>query len=78
MGGNPHLSEFLDRVRTQAWIYAVPHLRSLPDLAGVCWAGHVELVDAVAARDTAEALRLTKEHHTHTRALIEKLAPAHP
>jgi DNA-binding GntR family transcriptional regulator len=78
IGGNPHICEFLDRLRVQTWIYAVPHLRSVPDLAGVCWSGHVALVDAVAARDTAAARRLTLEYHAHTRALVEKLAPAHP
>ncbi|WNI16302.1 GntR family transcriptional regulator [Actinacidiphila sp. ITFR-21] len=75
MGGNPHINEFLDRVRTQTWIYAVPHLRALPDLAGVCWAGHVELVEAVADRDTDTARALTLEYNAHTRTLIEKLAP---
>lgn len=76
IGGNPHLCEFLDRIRTQTWIYAVPHLRALSDLGGVCWSEHVALVEAVAARDTDAARQLTLEHHTHTRALIEKLAPA--
>ena len=76
IGGNPHLCEFLNRVRAQTWIYAVPHLRALTDLAGVCWADHEALVEAVAARDTAGALRLTHEYNVHTRALIEKLAPA--
>lgn len=75
IGGNPHVCEFLDRLRTQTWIYAVPHLRAMSDLAGVCWADHVELVEAVAARDTATARQLTREYNVHTRALIEKLAP---
>lgn len=76
IGGNPHICEFLDRVRIQTWIYAVPHLRALADLAGVCWSEHVALVDAVAARDTATARRLTTDYHVHTRVLIEKLALA--
>jgi DNA-binding GntR family transcriptional regulator len=78
ISANPHICDFLDRVRTQTWIYAVPHLRALADPAGVCWAGHVALVDAVAARDTATAHALTRECHAHTRALVEKLAPARP
>ncbi|WP_037911064.1 GntR family transcriptional regulator [Actinacidiphila yeochonensis] len=77
-GGNPHLVEFLDRVRTQAWIYAVPHLRALPDLTDLCWSEHVALVDAVAACDTAGTLRLTRASTAHTRALVERLAPARP
>ncbi|SEG24670.1 transcriptional regulator, GntR family [Actinacidiphila yanglinensis] len=74
IGGNPHLSEFLDRLRTQSWIYAVPYLRSLDDLAGVCWARHVALVDAVAERDTVAALHLIHDYGAHTLALVEKLA----
>ena len=65
MLGNPHLCEFLERVRTQTWVYAVPHLRGLSDLAGVCWSEHVALVDAVAARDTTVALHLTQEYNLH-------------
>jgi DNA-binding GntR family transcriptional regulator len=78
IGGNPHICEFLDRLRVQTWIYAVPHLRAVPGLAGVCWAGHVALVDAVAARDTATARRLTLDYIAHTRALLESLATARP
>ncbi|NJP44446.1 GntR family transcriptional regulator [Actinacidiphila epipremni] len=76
IAANPHICEFMDRVRTQTWIYAVPHLRALSDAAGVCWAGHVALVDAVAARDIETAHTLTSQYDTHTRTLIEKLAPA--
>lgn len=78
ISANPHICDFLDRIRTQTWIYAVPHLRALADPAGVCWSGHVALVDAVAERDTAAAHALTLECHAHTRALVEKLAPARP
>ncbi|WP_433890476.1 GntR family transcriptional regulator [Streptomyces sp. CA-111067] len=75
IGGNPHICEFLDRVRIQTWIYAVPHLRALDDLAGVCWAGHEGLVDAVAARDIDAARQLTHQYNDHTLHLIEKLVP---
>jgi DNA-binding GntR family transcriptional regulator len=77
MGGNPHLSEFLDRVRAQAWIYAVPHLRALDDLAGVYWSDHVALADALADRDITTALHLTRAYGEHTLALVERLATAH-
>jgi DNA-binding GntR family transcriptional regulator len=78
INGNPHICEFLDRVRVQSWIYAVPLLRALDDTAGVCWSDHVALADAVAARDAETARRLTLEHSDHTRALVEKLAPTGP
>jgi DNA-binding GntR family transcriptional regulator len=76
MGGNPHICDFLDRVRTQTWIYAAPHLRALEELAGVCWSGHVALVEAVADRDSEAARALTREYDEHTRSLIERLVPA--
>jgi DNA-binding GntR family transcriptional regulator len=75
IGGNPHICDFLDRVRTQTWIYAAPLLRALEDLAGVCWSGHVALVEAIADQDTETARGLNREYEAHTRTLIEKLAP---
>lgn len=75
---NPHICDFLDRIRVQTWIFTVPYLRALADPAGVCWSDHVALVDAVADRDTAAAHTLTREYNAHTRALVDKLAPARP
>jgi DNA-binding GntR family transcriptional regulator len=75
IGGNPHICEFLDRMRTQTWIYAVPHLRALQDLSGVCWSGHVALIEAVAERDTHTARELTLDYNAHTRTLLDRLAP---
>ncbi|WP_059009765.1 GntR family transcriptional regulator [Streptomyces specialis] len=73
--GNPHIGEFLDRLRVACWAFAVPHLRRQPTaLAGRLWAGHLELADAVERRDTAEADRLLRAHRTHALALAVQLA----
>ncbi|MER6348208.1 GntR family transcriptional regulator [Streptomyces sp. NPDC001595] len=72
--GNPYLADFLHRLRVQSWVCAVQHLRRLPDLRGLLWAGHTELMDALARRDTDEARTLIAAYNTHSLALIERLA----
>ncbi|MBP2403765.1 GntR family transcriptional regulator [Streptomyces syringium] len=71
--GNPYISDFLDRVRVQGWIFTVPLLRRLPELRGRLWQGHGELVAAVTSRDVAEAQRLIAAYNAHSLNLIEQL-----
>ena len=73
LAGNEHICEFLDRIRTQTWVYSVPLLRGQPQLAGMFWSDHVALVEAVATRDTMTAQRLVDAYNAHTVALMEKL-----
>lgn len=75
LSGNPHICEFLDRIRTQTWMYSIPYLRAHPMLAGVCWSDHVELVDAIQDRDLPAARRIVAEYNEHSLALMAKLAP---
>lgn len=71
--GNPYISDFLDRVRVQSWIFTVPLLRSLDDLRGRLWDRHAELVEAVACRDVEQAQRIIVAYNEHTLALIDGL-----
>jgi DNA-binding GntR family transcriptional regulator len=72
--GNPYLADFLHRLRVQSWVCAVQHLRRLADLRGQLWAGHTELVDALARRDTEAARALIAAYNRHSLSLIERLA----
>ncbi|MFI8188684.1 GntR family transcriptional regulator [Streptomyces sp. NPDC085946] len=72
--GNPHLSDFLHRLRVQTWVCAVQHLRRLADLRGRLWAGYTELADALARRDGRAARSLVDAYDAHSLALIEGLA----
>jgi DNA-binding GntR family transcriptional regulator len=72
--GNPYLADFLHRLRVQSWVCAVQHLRRLTDLRGQLWAGHTELVDALARRDIETARALIAAYNTHSLRLIERLA----
>jgi DNA-binding GntR family transcriptional regulator len=56
--GNRKLSDYLDWLRVQYWIFAAPYLRGRPDIARFCWAGHPELTERIAARDRAAVHRL--------------------
>lgn len=64
--GNAHVTDFLDHLRVQSWVYAVPHLRRLPCLAGVFWTEYVSLADAVGDGDAENARRIVAAYNTHT------------
>ncbi|MFC7305721.1 GntR family transcriptional regulator [Streptomyces monticola] len=72
--GNPYLSDFLHRLRVQAWVFAVPYLRRAHDLEGRLWSGHTELVEAVASLDAAGAYAIVSAYNEHSLALVERLA----
>ncbi|MFH8564771.1 GntR family transcriptional regulator [Streptomyces sp. NPDC017988] len=79
--GNPHLSDFLHRLRVKSWVCAVTHLRRWSeggggDLRGALWSRHTELVDALVRRDPADAHAIVKEYNAHSLSLIERLAAA--
>ncbi|MEW2163521.1 GntR family transcriptional regulator [Streptomyces sp. NPDC007084] len=71
--GNPHLGDFLHRLRVQSWVCTVQHLRHITDLKGHLWSGHTELVDALARRDPATARAIVTAYNEHALALIEHL-----
>jgi DNA-binding GntR family transcriptional regulator len=74
--GNPHISEFLDRLRVRCWAFAVPHLRRLSRqgrLDGRLWAAHPELADAVERRDVAETEGLLRDRRAHALELATEL-----
>ncbi|WP_445279945.1 GntR family transcriptional regulator [Streptomyces sp. DSM 118148] len=73
--GNPYLADFLHRLRVQSWVCAVQHLRRLPDVRGRLWAGHTELVDALARREAGAAREIVAAANAHSLALLERLPP---
>ncbi|GAA4677155.1 GntR family transcriptional regulator [Streptomyces chumphonensis] len=73
--GNPYVSEFLDRLRVQCWVFTVPLLRARgADLRGLLWAGHLELVAAIEQGDVAGAERSITAYNAHALALGRALA----
>ncbi|GAA4993796.1 GntR family transcriptional regulator [Streptomyces siamensis] len=71
--GNPYLADFLHRLRVQSWVCTVQHLRRVADLRGHLWAGHTELVDALARRDADTAQAIVAAYNAYSLALIEHL-----
>ncbi|MCF3962929.1 FCD domain-containing protein, partial [Streptomyces fuscigenes] len=74
LGDNRYVSEFLDRMRVKAWVFAVPYLRQDPRAQRWLWSGHEELVDAVAAGDTARIRALVGQYNTHLLTWADTLA----
>ncbi|MFJ3231587.1 GntR family transcriptional regulator [Streptomyces sp. NPDC086787] len=75
--GNPYLADFLHRLRVRSWVCAVQHLRrvtDLTDLRGRLWAGHRELVEALARQDFGAARDVVAAYNAHSLELIETLA----
>lgn len=74
--GNPHISEFLDRLRVRCWVFTVPQLRRVSresSLAGRLWADHPELSDAVERRDRVATENLLRDRRIHDLALAAEL-----
>ncbi|MFF3546162.1 GntR family transcriptional regulator [Streptomyces platensis] len=67
---NAYISDFLDRIRVQTWMFAVPLLRREADLKGLLWHGHSALADALIQHDLATAQRLIAEYNEHSLALV--------
>lgn len=76
LAGNPYILDFLDRLRTQCWVFCVPCLRRGGEIATRLWSGYRELVDAVEQRDAIEARRIVAEYHRHALSLAD--GPAIP
>ncbi|WP_063771064.1 GntR family transcriptional regulator [Streptacidiphilus neutrinimicus] len=49
--GNHRISDYLDWLRVQYWIFAAGYLRGRDDVARFCWSRHLELVELIEARD---------------------------
>ncbi|MFD7584232.1 GntR family transcriptional regulator [Kitasatospora sp. NPDC059811] len=72
--GNRRIGDYLDWLRVQSWMFAAPYLRELPVLAEICWDRHLDLVDAIGARDLVGAHRIICEYNLYTARLLAGLA----
>ncbi|MFJ9417046.1 MULTISPECIES: GntR family transcriptional regulator [unclassified Streptomyces] len=70
--GNPYISDFLDRLRVQTWMFAVPLLRRADDIGSRLWHGHSQLAKSLVQYDLAEAQRLIAEYNEHSLTLVGK------
>ncbi|WUS97787.1 GntR family transcriptional regulator [Streptomyces sp. NBC_00708] len=76
--GNAYISDFLHRLRVQAWVFAVPYLRGDADMRDWLWNGHAELVAAITHRDR-EALRaVIHDYNSHALSWADRLAGPGP
>ncbi|MFD7716665.1 GntR family transcriptional regulator [Streptomyces sp. NPDC059814] len=78
LADNTYISDFLHRLRVQAWVFAVPYLRGDADARDWLWQGHPDLVAAVTLRDR-EALRVAiDKYNRHAMSWADRLAAGDP
>ncbi|MFE0640062.1 GntR family transcriptional regulator [Streptomyces sp. NPDC058877] len=73
VAANDYIADFLHRLRVQAWVFSVPHLRSERDLLGWLWGGHVDLVDAIARGDAGAAVQVVRDYNAHSMEWADRL-----
>lgn len=71
--GNQHVTEFLDRLRVQSWVFSVPYLRQEPSLKGHFWTDHIALAEAVRDGDAPSVRRILADYKEHTLARMNRL-----
>ncbi|GAA3013989.1 GntR family transcriptional regulator [Streptomyces fulvorobeus] len=78
---NTYITDFLHRLRVQAWVFAVPYLRGEADVLDWLWNGHQELVEAIASADAAAVRAVLDAYNEHGMKWADRLAagnPVHP
>ncbi|MFC9122355.1 GntR family transcriptional regulator [Streptomyces sp. NPDC057067] len=80
--GNAYISDFLQRLRMQAWAFAVPYLRGDGDgVRDWLWHGHRELVEAITMADGPAVRAVLDDYYAHGLNWADRLAhgdPPHP
>ncbi|WP_328910989.1 GntR family transcriptional regulator [Streptomyces sp. NBC_00234] len=78
---NTYITDFLHRLRVQAWVFAVPYLRGDADVLDWLWSGHQELVEAIMDADADAVRAVLDAYNEHGLKWADRLAagdPAHP
>ncbi|MET9594777.1 GntR family transcriptional regulator [Streptomyces sp. NPDC006516] len=76
--GNVYITDFLQRLRMQAWAFAVPYLRGDADVTDWLWNGHQELVEAIEAVDGPAVRAVLDAYYAHGLNWADRLAAGNP
>ncbi|MFF2134970.1 GntR family transcriptional regulator [Streptomyces sp. NPDC058193] len=77
--GNTYINDFLQRLRMQAWAFAVPYLRGDgDDVRDWLWNGHQELVEAITAVDGPAVRAVLDAYLQHGLNWADRLAAGNP
>ncbi|MEU7024577.1 GntR family transcriptional regulator [Streptomyces sp. NPDC046203] len=60
---NDYIASFLNRLRLQAWMFTVPHMRCDSYRLEWLWSGHVGLVDAITRGDADAAVAIVRDYN---------------
>ncbi|WP_069171851.1 GntR family transcriptional regulator [Streptomyces griseus] len=78
VAGNAYLTDFLHRLRVQAWVFSVPYLRGDADVRDWLWSGHQELVEAITAADGDAVRAVLDAYSAHGFDWADRLAAGNP
>ncbi|MCS0638664.1 GntR family transcriptional regulator [Streptomyces sp. LP05-1] len=70
---NRYIAEFLQRLRVQSWVFAVPHLRVDRNPCAWLWNGYEELVGAVTLADPGALAAALDAHNQQALAWADHL-----
>lgn len=70
---NPYVSDFLHRMRVQAWVFSVPFLRADAEGEKWLWSGHEPLVDAITLGDAAAVRSVISDYDQHALKWADRL-----
>ncbi|MFJ2442492.1 MULTISPECIES: GntR family transcriptional regulator [unclassified Streptomyces] len=70
---NRYVSDFLHRLRVQAWVFSVPFLRDDTEGGKWLWNGYGQLVDALTLGDVAAVRAVLGEYNKHALAWADRL-----
>ncbi|MFD9219789.1 GntR family transcriptional regulator [Streptomyces sp. NPDC060064] len=70
---NRYISDFLHRLRVQAWVFAVPYLRGDAQVRDWLWNGHEDLVNAVTTGDADSVRVVIGAYNDHALAWADRL-----
>ncbi|WP_392671481.1 GntR family transcriptional regulator [Streptomyces sp. LN785] len=76
--GNTYITDFLHRLRVQAWMFAVPYLRGDADVRDRLWKGHTDLVAAITLGDCDAVRAVLDDHDAGALDWADGLAAADP
>ncbi|MCX5141219.1 MULTISPECIES: GntR family transcriptional regulator [unclassified Streptomyces] len=76
--GNTYITDFLHRLRVQAWVFAVPYLRGDADVRDWLWNGHPDLVAAISHRDRDALRAAVEDYNNHALSWADRLAAGDP
>ncbi len=78
LAGNRRMTDYLDWLRVQYWIFAASYLRARADIGQYCWSRHEDLADHMLAGDFRAVHRMLLRYNEESLAQMAELCGQSP